>query len=89
MENGPNFTDGKHFYMVGAYRSLMVQMLPNSMNSMPVPPCHHPERARGSSLPSRQLTHKRCSRRRVPASQQYFSSRSDDGRGIHHVVRAV
>ena len=69
MENGPNFTDGKHFHMVGAYCSLMVQTLPNTMNLMPVPPRHHPERARDSSLPSCLLTHKRCSRPRVPASQ--------------------
>ena len=69
MENGPNFTDGKHFHMVGACCSLMVQTLPNSMNSMPVPPRHHPNRARDSLLPYRQLTHKRWSRPRVPASQ--------------------
>jgi hypothetical protein len=69
MENGPNFTDGKDFQMVGACCSLMVQTLPNTMNSMPIPPRHHPKRARDSFLPSRQLTHKRCSRHRVPASQ--------------------
>ena len=69
MENGPNFTDGKHFHMVGACCSLMVQMLPNTMNSTPIPPRHHPNRARDSLLPSRQLTHKRCSHHRVPASQ--------------------
>ena len=69
MENGPNFTDGKHFHMVGAYCSLMVQTLPNTMNSMPVPPRHHPNRARDSFLPSRQLTPKCYSRQRVPASQ--------------------
>ena len=89
MENGPNFTNGKDLHMVGACSSLMVQTLPNSMNSMPIPPRYHPERARDSSLPSRQLTHKCCSRQRVPASQQYLSSRSDGVRGIHRVVRAA
>ena len=29
MENGPNFTDGKHFHMVGACCSLMVQTRAN------------------------------------------------------------
>ena len=66
MENGPNFTDGKDLHMVGAYRSLMAQTLPNSMNSMPIPLRHHPERARDSFLPSRLLTDKRCSRPRLP-----------------------
>ena len=89
MGKGPNFTDGKHFHMVGACCSLMVQMLPSAMNLIPIPPRHLPERARDSFLPSRLLTEKRCSRQRVPASQQYFSSRSDGGRGIHRVVRAA
>ena len=87
MGKGPNFTDGKHFHMVGACCSLMVQMLPSVMNLIPIPPRHLPERARDSFLPSRLLTEKRCSRQRVPASQQYFSSRSDGSRRIHR--RAV
>ena len=89
MEKGPNFTDGKHFHMVGACCSLMVQMLPSAMNLIPIPPRHLPERARDSFLPSRLLTEKRCSRQRVPASQQYFSSRSDGSRRIHRLVRAA
>ena len=57
---GPNFTDGKHFHMVGAYWSLMVQSLPNTISLMPAPPRCHPERARDSCLASRVLTPKRC-----------------------------
>ena len=83
MENGPNFTDGKDLHMVGAYCSLMVQTLPNSLNSMPVPPRHHPNRARDSFLPSRQLTPNCYSRQRVPASQEYSSTENNHGQGIH------
>jgi len=89
MENGPNFTDGKDLHMVGAYSLLMVQTPANQRYLWLVPLRHHPNRARDSFPPSRLLTHKCWSRPRVPASQQYFSSRSDGGRGIHRVVRAA
>ena len=89
MENGPNFTYGKDLHMVGAYNCLMVQTPANQRYLWLVPLRHHPNRARDSFPPSRLLTHKCWSRPRVPASQQYFSSRSDGGRGIHRVVRAA
>ena len=79
MEKGPNFTYGKDLHMVGAYNCLMVQTPANQRYLWLVPLRHHPERARDSSLPSRPLTEKRCSRPRVPASQQCFSSRVDGG----------
>ena len=79
MENGPNFTDGKDLHMVGAYNCLMVQTPANQRYLWLVPRRHHPNRARDSFPPSRQLTHKRCSHHRVPASQQCFSSRVDGG----------
>ena len=79
MENGPNFTDGKDLHMVGAYNCLMVQTPANQRYLWLVPLRHHPNRARDSFPPSRLLTHKRCSRPRVPASQQYFSSRVNGG----------
>ena len=79
MENGPNFTDGKDLHMVGAYNCLMVQTPANQRYLWLVPRRHHPNRARDSFPPSRLLTHKRCSRPRVPASQQYFSSRANGG----------
>ena len=69
MEKGPNFTDGKDLYMVGAYNCLMVQTPANQRYLWLVSLRHHPNRARDSSLPSCLLTHKRCSRPRVPASQ--------------------
>ena len=79
MENGPNFTNGKDLHMVGAYNCLMVQTPANQRYLWLVPRRHHPNRARDSFPPSRQLTHKRCSHHRVPASQQCFSSRVDGG----------
>ena len=69
MEIGPNFTNGKDFHMVGAYSCLMVQTPANQRYLWLVSLRHHPNRARDSSLPSCLLTHKRCSRPRVPASQ--------------------
>jgi hypothetical protein len=79
MENCPNFTDGKDLHMVGAYSLLMVQTPANQRYLWLVPLGHHPNRARDSFPPSRLLTHKRWSRPRVPASQQYFSSRVNGG----------
>jgi hypothetical protein len=68
MEKGPNFTDGKDLHMVGAYNCLMVQTPAHQRYLWLVSLRHHPNRARDSFLPSRQLTHKRFSRPRVPAS---------------------
>ena len=69
MENGPNFTNGKDLHMVGAYSCLMVQTPANQRYLCLVPLRHRPNRACDSFPPSRLLTHKRCSRPRVPASQ--------------------
>ena len=58
MENGPNFTNGKHLHMVGAYNCLMAQTPANQRYLWLVSLRRNSNRARDSFPPSRQLTHK-------------------------------
>ena len=60
MVNGPNFTDGKSSHCLELYCSLTLVSLPNSKYLTPAPRRQHPDPARESFLPSRELTSKRC-----------------------------